>query len=105
MYEPLTMKAQKMITKDEKEDLIRRVQKLNDDRFKHELFNYTCFDDEKLNYLKLVFLLRGFAYIKDEKLFKSTDKERVKNYKCNQRASVSRYDVCLLSFFKRLGVI
>lgn len=97
--------CEKMLTNEEKQHVIELVQKLNKNRFKPEMFDYSCFDDEGVDYLKLVFLLRGFAYIKDENLFNATGKERVKNYKSNQSASVSRYDVCLLSFFKKIGVL
>lgn len=105
------------MTQEEKQDLIARVQKLNaigvTTRFKPELFHYKSFDDEEVDYLKLVLLLREFEYVKDDKLFNATDKQRVKKYKSNQRATVSRYDVSLLAFLlalrasseKKIGVI
>lgn len=93
------------MTQEEKQDLITRVQKLNNNRFKPELFHYKSFDDEEVDYLKLVLLLREFEYVKDDKLFNATDKQRVKKYKSNQHVTVSRYDVSLLTFFKKIGVI
>lgn len=109
MYEHLVINAQKMLTDNEKQDLIYRVEKLNaigvSTRFKPELFNYTCFEEEGLDYLKLVFLLRDFQYVEDEKLFSRTSRKRVKTYKTKEKESVSMRDVCLLSFFKRLGVL
>lgn len=109
MFQPLAIHAQKMLTDNEKKDLIYRVEKLNaigvSTRFKPELFNYACFEQEGLDYWKLVFLLRNFQYIEDEKLFSRASKKRVKKYKTKEKESVNMSDVCLLSFFKRLGVL
>lgn len=92
-----------MLTVEEKKFVRELVLKLNNNIFCEDLFTFDVLDDR--DFMKLVFVLRSYEYVKNNKLWRATDKERVRKYMNKQNRTVSRKDVCLLSFFKQLGVL
>ena len=90
------------MTSEELNDIKRLVFRLNNNIFQEELFTFDCKDGD---YHTLVFRIRSYEFVNDEKLFNNTCKQRVLQYKTNQKNTVSRKDVMLLSFFKQISVI
>ena len=93
-----------MLTVEEKEFVREKVLLLNDKTFREELFTFDNLNNK--DFFKLVLILRNYEYKPNDFLWKRTNKKRAKDkYKNNRRKRITREEVSLLSFFKRLGVL